>query len=79
MSWNIQNQIIEAFDLIIIQKLVTKINKTKFFSFLFDATTDVATVEQFSLCVRFVELMRNNEYTIVEQFLKFVPVLSTIH
>jgi hypothetical protein len=77
ISWNIQNQIIEACDEIIIKKLVTKINKAKFFSVLADETTDVSTVEQFSLCVRFVELMSNNEYKIVEQFLKFVPVQST--
>jgi hypothetical protein len=31
ISWNIQNQIIEACDEIIIQKLITKINKAKFF------------------------------------------------
>jgi len=73
ISWNIQNQIIEACNEIIIQKLVTKINKAKFFSVLADETTD----EQFSLCVRFVELISNNEYKIVEQFLKFDPVQST--
>lgn len=31
ISWNVQNQIIKACDEIIIQKLVTKINKAKFF------------------------------------------------
>jgi hypothetical protein len=36
-----------------IQKLVTKMNKAKFFSVLADETTDVSTVEQFFLCVRF--------------------------
>lgn len=78
ISWIIHSQIIEACDEIIIQKLVTKSNKAKFISVLADETTDVSTVEQFSLCVRFVELMSNNEYKIVEQFLKFVPVQSTI-
>lgn len=51
-------------------ELVTKFNKANFF-FLFWSIKlqTVSTVEQFSLCVRFVELMSNGEYKIVEQFI----------
>lgn len=52
-------------DEIIIKKLVTKINNTKFFSILADKTTDIPTIEQFSLCVRFVDFTNVNEYKIV--------------
>lgn len=62
------NQIIEACDEIIIQQLFTKINQATFFSVLADEITNVLTVQQFYLNMRFVELMSNNECTIIEQF-----------
>lgn len=37
----------------------TKINKIIFFFILVDETTRLKTVEQFSLCMRFVQLMSN--------------------
>lgn len=74
IRWNIQNQIIEECDEIVVQKLVSKVNKAKFFSVLADKTAEVSTVEQFSLGGQFVKLMTNNEYKFVEQFIKFVPV-----
>ncbi|XP_050527818.1 52 kDa repressor of the inhibitor of the protein kinase-like [Daktulosphaira vitifoliae] len=77
ISWNIQNQIIDACDEIILSKLVTKVNSAKCFAVLADETSDISSIEQFSLCVRYIECIDENNFKIVEQFLKFVPVEST--
>lgn len=66
INWNIQNKNIEICHEIVIKKLVTKINKATFFSVLADEITDISTVEEFYLCVRFVEFMSNYEYKIVQ-------------
>lgn len=77
ISWNIQNQIIDACDEVILIKIVTKINNAKCFTILVDETSDISSIEQFALCVRYIESIDVNNFKIVENFLKFVPVEST--
>ncbi|KAE9525840.1 hypothetical protein AGLY_014066 [Aphis glycines] len=77
ISWNIQNQIIDACDEVILTKLVTKINNAKCFTILADKTSDISSIEQFALCIRYIESTDVNDFKIVEHFLKFVPVEST--
>lgn len=77
ISWNIQNQIIDACGEIILTKLVNKVNNAKCFTVLADETSDISSIEQFSLCVRYIESVDANNFKIVEQFLKFVQVEST--
>jgi len=77
ISWNIQNQIIDACDEVILTKLVTKINNAKCFTILADETSDISSIEQFALCIRYIESTYVNNFKIVEHFLKFVPVELT--
>lgn len=69
LSPEIQNELINIIGQYIQQKIVAKINKSKFFTVLADETTDISRIEQFSLCVRYLD---NND--IREDFLTFVPV-----
>ncbi|KAJ8880980.1 hypothetical protein PR048_017453 [Dryococelus australis] len=55
-SPKIQNQIIDICGDIINENIVHKLNKAKCFAVLVDETTDIRTVEQFSLCVRWLHL-----------------------
>ena len=56
---------------LIVQKIVAKINSVKLFSVLADETSDIAGMEQFSLCVRYYD---NDIKKIREDFLQFVGV-----
>lgn len=71
ISPDIQNEIINTINSLVIKKLVTKINQAKCFTILADETTDVAGIEQFSMCVRYFDKDTNK---IREDFLQFVPV-----
>lgn len=71
-SPGIQNQIIEACNKLILNKIVDKINKSQCFSILVDETTDVSNVEQLSLCIRYVD---NNDM-LNEDFLQFFAIHS---
>jgi len=51
---------------------VDKINKSQCFSILVDETTDVSSVEQLSLCIRYVD---NND-KLNEDFLQFFAIHS---
>lgn len=70
-SPTIQNEIIEVCQQLILHSLVKKINKCSCFSVLADETTDIANIEQLSLCVRYID-----EGIVQETFLEFVPVLD---
>lgn len=63
-----QNKIIEINNLLILKKLVLKIKDSGFFSILADETTDIATQEQMSLCIR---IFNNQTMHIEELFLQF--------
>lgn len=68
-----QNEIVNICNNLIHDKIVKKINSSKGFCVLADETADIAGVEQFSICARYVY---NNE--IKEGFVNFVPVESTM-
>ncbi|XP_008178694.1 zinc finger MYM-type protein 1-like [Acyrthosiphon pisum] len=70
--FSIQNQIIEACNKLILNKIVDKINKSQCFSILADETTDVSNIEQLSLCVRYV----NNNNMLNEDFIQFIAIHS---
>lgn len=71
-SPGIQNQIIEACNKLILNKIVDKINKSQCFSILADETTDVSNIEQLSLCVRYVD----NNNMLNEDFIQFIAIHS---
>jgi len=74
VSSEIQNEIIENCGAVIQRKIISEIQKSKYFSILADETTDVGNIEQFSLCVRYVD---EENFRIVERFLNFVPLTKT--
>ncbi|KAE9536596.1 hypothetical protein AGLY_006998 [Aphis glycines] len=73
ISLKIQNEIIEICGKVILDKIVSKVNEAECFSLLADETTDISGIEQFSLCVRYIE-KTNSGIILKEDFLSFVPV-----
>lgn len=73
ISPQVQNEIIDACGRIITKEIVTAINASKAFSVLADETTDVANIEQFSLCFRYYDAKVQR---VREDFLCFVPVID---
>ncbi|KAF0724972.1 zinc finger MYM-type protein 1-like [Aphis craccivora] len=74
ISPTIQNEIVEAIRLVIQNKIVERVKTSKLYSILCDETTDVSTVEQFTLCVRYVDVPN---CVILEDFLGFIKMEST--
>lgn len=73
-SFLIQNEILETCGSLIQTNVIEQVKKSKYFSVLIDETTDVATVEQMSFCLRYFD---HEEMRICENFLCFVPLTST--
>lgn len=74
ISPKIQNQIIEVIGDIIIEKIVDRIRQFRYFSLLCDETTDISTIEQMTVCIRYVDMSR---FIIREDFIGFVKMTST--
>jgi len=68
----LQVKIIEACNKVLLDKIVSKVNPSKYFSILADETADVSRVDQVS-CVRYVEM---KHLELHEEFLQFVPILN---
>lgn len=67
----IQNEIITLIGSTIQNYIIDRVKKSIFFTILADETSDVQGIEQFSLCLRYVDDEQNE---IREDFIKFVPV-----
>lgn len=65
----IQNEIINIFGELIQSDIITKNSKSKYFSVLADETTDIAQMEQFSICILFIDELL---MVIREDFLTFI-------
>ncbi|XP_025407219.1 zinc finger MYM-type protein 1-like [Sipha flava] len=65
-----QNNMIDACNKILLDKVVSRVNTAKCFSILADETVDISGVEQVSLCVRY---FNSNTLKLTEEFLQFVP------
>ncbi|XP_054706731.1 zinc finger MYM-type protein 1-like [Uloborus diversus] len=70
-SPRIQNEIINTFGDMIQMQIRDRVHKSGLFSVLADETTDIAGIQQFSLCVRYLE---DVTASVREDFLCFVPV-----
>lgn len=76
-SPEIQNEIISICGNLILEKIVSRINKSMCFSIMADETTDINNIEQLSLCIRYIDTSDNcNEFKIREDFLTFVPLID---
>lgn len=67
----IQNELINTFGYFIQSKIVANVRKFVFYSILADGTTGISQIEQFFLCVHYMEAQT---FKIGEDFLTFVPV-----
>jgi len=72
-SSSIQNEVVSACNRIILRKLVSRLNEAQCFSVLADETTDIATLQQMCIVVRYVEAKTGY---VKEDFLQFEPVTS---
>ncbi|KAH9367321.1 hypothetical protein HPB48_022983 [Haemaphysalis longicornis] len=71
LSPAVQNQIIEISGEVIKERLVAKVNASGCFAVLADETTDIAGIEQLTVCARYLNKDTDN---IEEVFLGFVPI-----
>ena len=77
-SPRIQNELIELCGDYICKSLVKDWNRAQFYAFLADEATDASTMEQISICVRFVHRKdEDNTVEVREEFLGFVEAEST--
>lgn len=76
ISPQIQNEIAHIAGGVIQRKIIERINKSHCFSIIADETTDVSGIEQFSICIRYVDKVEK-EHSLREDFLCFVPVEDT--
>lgn len=64
---SIKNEIIESIGDVIKNKVVNIVQTYKYFSILCDEITDTSTIEQMTICIRYVD---NSTFTIREDFLE---------
>lgn len=72
ISPGIQNELIGIISEEISKKIVDEVSESPYYSILVDETTDIAGIEQMSLCVRYLK-----DEIVFEKFLKFTPVDNT--
>ena len=73
LSKNIQEELIALIGKAVKQSLVSKINKSPFWSIILDTTSDLTRVDQLSVVIRWVEI-NDDKCEPVESFLGFVEV-----
>nr|CAI5833787.1 unnamed protein product [Callosobruchus analis] len=75
---NIQNELIQLLSNAIQDKILSAVSNAKYFSIVLDYTPDVSHVEQMTIIVRFVSILKDKKSCEVrEHFLGFIPVLDT--
>ena len=78
LSPQVQNEMIDCLGEVIRSTLVSNVNQSKFISIMADETTDVSTIQQLSVCVRYLGMSSaTNKVEVDEVFLGFVPLPRT--
>ena len=62
LSADIQNEIIDICFDIILKQIVNRLNSARCFTVLADETTDIAGIEQFSLCARYFDKTKREQF-----------------
>ncbi|XP_013192236.2 52 kDa repressor of the inhibitor of the protein kinase-like [Amyelois transitella] len=75
-SPQIQNEIIDICGEIIQHKIINEVKEAIFFSILADETTDIARMEQVSLCLRYVDSKDAKQHKVKEMFLEYIPTVD---
>lgn len=70
-----QNNMIDACNKNLLDKVVSRVNTAKYFPVLADETADISGVEQVSLCVRYIN---SNTLKLTEEFLRFVKSVKFV-
>ena len=74
ISKTVQNEIIECCGSVILDIIVQRVRNSRYFSILFDETTDLSHTSQLSLTVRYV-----HEGAVYEDFLEFVDPHAEVY
>lgn len=74
ISYTIQNELIECIQKEITAYIINKINITRFYSIIFDETTDISVISKMSLSVRYTQSGK-----IFKHFLAFVDCQTRIY
>ena len=74
ISPKIQKVIVATCGDIIVEDITNRITQRSFFSVLADETSDVAGMEQLSLCIRYVDNFEKEVYRVREDFIGFPPI-----
>ncbi|CAH2083533.1 unnamed protein product [Euphydryas editha] len=75
-SPQIQNEIIDICGKIIQHKIINEVKEANFFAILADETTDIARMEQVSLCLRYIDLKDAKQHKVKEMFLEYIPTVD---
>ncbi|CAG9825753.1 unnamed protein product [Phaedon cochleariae] len=75
-SPQIQNEIIDISGEIIQHKIIEEVKRAKLFAILADETTDIARVEQVSLCLRYVDSNDDKHHKVKEMFIEYIPTVD---
>lgn len=72
-SHRIQNDVIDTYNIFLLNKVVSRVNAAKCFLILTDVTVDILELEQVSvrLCVKYINF---NTLKLTDGFLKFMPI-----
>ena len=74
ISKEIQNQLIKLLSTQIQNSILSDLKKAKYYTIIMDCTPDVSRIEQMTMVIRFVDVVKKPEASIKEHFLGFVPV-----
>jgi len=77
ISPDIQNQLIKCCGQEVRDCILDDVRSAKFFSVMADECTDVSTVEQMSICLRFVDESNPRQPEVREEFVGFIELEST--
>ncbi|CAH2088786.1 unnamed protein product [Euphydryas editha] len=75
-SPQIQNEIIDICGKIIQHKIINEVKEANFFAIFAEETTDIARMEQVSLCLRYIDLKDAKQHKVKEMFLEYIPTVD---
>jgi len=71
---NIQNDLIDLMGGKVRSEIVSRAKNSKYCSIIADCTSDISNTEQLSLTIRIADLSDDNNISIKEHFIEFIPV-----
>lgn len=79
ISKTVQNDVINCCRMEILDKILNKVSAAKFYSIMFDESTDLSGRSQLSIILRYVDLCsKNNQLCIREDFVTFIDAFGEL-